>query len=107
MVLGWLLFRRAPARLWSALLCLSLALFGAACQRPVDVNGGRNLLLGKKPSAAHGVSGGSRLTDGVAALSGDDWETDLVAQFADEEASVTYDLGAVVRLRAIWFEADH
>jgi hypothetical protein len=104
MVLGWLFERGAGGWLWSMLLCL---LLGSACHRPPDASGGRNLLLGKKPSAASGVSGVSRLTDGIAALNGDDWETDLNALFRDEDASATYDLGAVVAIRGIWFETDH
>ena len=107
MLSGWLLRRGAPAWVWSVLLCLSVGVFGSACHGPVDSNGGRNLLLGKKPMAAQGVSGVNRLTDGVSVLNGDDWETNLSARFADEESSVTYDLGAVVRLRSIWFESDH
>src|SRR6185295_14283765 len=104
MVLGWLFERGAGSWLWSMLLCL---LLGSACHRPPDASAGRNLLLGKKPSAASGVSGVSRLTDGIAALNGDDWETDLNALFSDEDASATYDLGAVVPIRGIWFETDH
>jgi hypothetical protein len=104
MVLGWLFGGKAPGFVWSLVLCL---LCGTACHRVTDVNGGRNLLLGKKPMAASGVSAVGRLTDGIAALNGDDWEIDLNAQFRDEEATVTYDLGAVVPIRAIWFEADH
>src|SRR4029079_15378466 len=104
MVLGWLFERGAGGWLWSVLLCL---LLGTPCHHPPDASGGRNLLLGKKPGAASGVSGVSRLTDGVAALTGDDWETELNAMFRDEEASVTYDLGAVVPIHGIWFETDH
>ena len=57
MLLGWLLRRTAPPWVWSVLLCLSVGVLGSACQSPWDSNGGRNLLLGKKPMAAHGVSG--------------------------------------------------
>lgn len=104
MVLAWLFGGRAPVWVWSVLLCL---VFGSACHRTRDVSEGRNLLLGKKPMSSSGVSAVGRVTDGVAALNGDDWETDLNAQLRDEEASLTYDLGAVVTLRGIWFEADH
>jgi len=47
------------------------------------------------------------MTDGTAALLGDGWDTNLSAQFRDTDSSVTYDLGAVVPVRALWFEADH
>jgi len=64
MVLGWLFGRSAPVWVGAVLLCL---VFGLACHGARDVNGGRNLLLGKKPLAASGVSASGRLTDGVAA----------------------------------------
>ena len=95
-------------RPWALLLAvLALVCVGGAgaCQRLPDAKG--NLLLGKAPSAVVGVSGAARLTDGWAAVIGDDWETDLTAQFGDTDASVTYDLGAVLPIRGIWFESDH
>jgi hypothetical protein len=83
-------------------------LFAVACsQRPGAAPTSGNLLDGKAASSASAVSGTATLSDGVAALPGDDWETDLVAQFQGTEAFVTYDLGAVVSLRAVWLQADH
>lgn len=65
------------------------------------------MLAGRAPSASVGVEHAGSLTDGVAAPLGDDWETDRTALFDARDASVTYDLGAVVAVRAIWFQGDH
>lgn len=66
-----------------------------------------SLIAGRSPSASVGVNHVASLTDGMAALPGDDWETDLAVPFDVQDASVTYDLGAVVPVRAIWFQGDH
>jgi hypothetical protein len=67
---------------------------------------GENLLLGRSPEQSPGVRGTGRLTDGVAALPGEDWETDLSGTFVDGDAYVIYDLGSVVTLTAFWLQAD-
>jgi hypothetical protein len=66
-----------------------------------------SLLVGKAPQAAVGVKNLEALTDGIAAVQGDDWETDLAVRFEGPDSSVTYDLGALVPVRALWFQADH
>jgi hypothetical protein len=97
--LGW------DRRGWALIGCL--AVLAACFLQPHAAPSDTSLLAGKAPDRAVGVSRAKVLTDGVAALAGDDWETDLTAQFDGAEASVTYDLGAVVPVRAIWFQADH
>jgi hypothetical protein len=91
----------AAPRLWA-----QSAPPGAAEASAGEASAG-NLLAGKEPIASRGVNGARALTDGIAAVPGDDWETDVTAQFAEREASVTYDLGAVVSVRALWLQADH
>jgi hypothetical protein len=85
-----------------ALVVLALGCFSAREPAPSG-----SLLAGKSPSAKRGVYGARSMTDGVAAFDGDDWETSLGARFEDEDASVTYDLGAETAIRALWFQADH
>jgi hypothetical protein len=98
-------WRRGYGAGWSPLGWLVLL---AACfVQPPPAPSGTNLIAGKVPLAAVGVSRAEALTDGVAALAGDDWETDLTAQFDGREPSVTYDLGSIVPVRAIWFQGDH
>lgn len=88
----------------SLFLCFLSSLL-AACSGAGPASA--SLIAGRAPSASVGVDHAASLTDGVAALPGDDWETDLTAQFDADDASVTYDLGAVVPVRAIWFQGDH
>jgi hypothetical protein len=89
---------------FSLFFCFVLSLL-AACGGAAPSGG--SLIAGRAPSASLGVNHVESLTDGVAALPGDDWETELAAQLEGPDASVTYDLGAVVPLRAIWFQGDH
>jgi hypothetical protein len=96
---------RGHRRHW---LLLGLVLALAACLGPSRAESASgNLLLGKSPQAAPGVLSAALLTDGVAALPGDDWETDVSVQLSDSDASVTYDLGAVMTVHALWFQGDH
>jgi hypothetical protein len=88
------------------LLASWVVLLGA-CLAKSEADSPSSLIAEKAPHASQGVSHPKALTDGIAAVPGDDWETDLTAQFAGRDASVTYDLGAVVPVRAIWFQADH
>lgn len=78
----------------------------AGCTRSAG-DAARGLIAGKAPHAASGVDGAAALTDGVASLPADDWETNLTARFASEQSFVVYDLGAGAQVRALWFQADH
>lgn len=107
--------RGARRALWAAravlgvvaCICLwSFALIGCASGRSGAAGAG-SLLAGKAPRSALEVTSAELMTDGVAAVPGDGWDTDLVARFRDTESFVTYDLGAVVPVRALWLEADH
>ncbi len=83
-----------------------MALLGS-CQRSAGPDAQGNVLRGLKPVASAGASAAERLTDGVSAIAGADWDTDINAQLEGEESFVTFDLGASVPVRAIWFNADH
>lgn len=103
-VVGSLALSRGRWMLW---LLGSCALLAACSLRPQPASMNASLLAGKAPLAAVGVKNPESLTDGIAAVQGDDWETDLAVQFEGAEGRVTYDLGASTAVRAIWFQADH
>ena len=65
-----------------------------------------NLLAGRLPRETAGVLHPDRLSDGVAANEGDDWQIDLVGTIGSH-ASLTYDLGRVVRARSVFLQGDH
>ncbi len=65
-----------------------------------------NLLAGKLPVRPAGVLHPERLTDGVAALEGDDWQIDLVAMVRPD-ADLTFDLGQTARVRYAFLQGDH
>src|SRR5262245_55638588 len=94
---------RALAWLLPGLLCLSLV----SCQWGGASDAKGNLLRGLAPVASAGVTTPQRLTDGVSAPLGSEWDTDVSAHFESEEAFVTFDLGASVKLHGAWFTADH
>ena len=100
------MFRCAWIRCQFAAFLAALALL-VSWGPPARAAGGANLIAGSSPQNAVDVRGAGRLTDGIAAYPGEDWETDLSAIFAHTDAHVIYDLGAVVPVRAIWFQADH
>jgi hypothetical protein len=100
---------------WRASLALaSLAAFAstlAACERlAMNLSGGTGpevgLLRGKMPIEARAVTHVVRLTDGIAATTGDPWRTDLTAVLASSESFVTWDLGAETPVRCALVDAD-
>ncbi len=58
---------------------------------PMDVPG--DLLIGKRPHAASGVTHVERITDGVVAEPGDHWRTDRTSVVRSSRAYAIYDLG--------------
>ncbi|MEY2934273.1 MAG: hypothetical protein RL033_5022 [Pseudomonadota bacterium] len=85
-------------------LCLSVL---SSCQWGGNSDLEGSLLRGLAPVASAGVSAPQRLTDGVSAVPGGDWDTDVNALFDGEDAFVTFDLGKSVTLHGVWFTADH
>jgi hypothetical protein len=94
----------------------SLALVGgllalAACDRvATNLSGGvspeAGLLRGKLPVASRAVTHDVRLTDGIAATTGDPARTDLTAELSRPDSSVTWDLGAETPVRCVLIDAD-
>ena len=93
----------------SRITVLALALFFGMFSRPplADVACPEgNLLASKLPSEPAGILHAERLTDGVAAIDGDDWQIDLVATVLSN-ATLVYDLGHSVRIRSAFLQGDY
>jgi hypothetical protein len=80
---------------------LTLGLGARAAAEPVD------LLAGKQPVRAEGVSNASRLTDTMLSNEGDQWQTDLTSRFSSSISFVTYDLGETKPVRCLLVQADN
>jgi hypothetical protein len=66
-----------------------------------------NLLAGKLPLQTSDRRGRlPRITDGIAANEGAVWDATLAHVFETGASTVTYDLGQVVTLQALWVQAD-
>ncbi|HEX4405344.1 MAG TPA: hypothetical protein VH560_10985 [Polyangia bacterium] len=99
--------RRAGA----ASVVVLLALACGACERLASNLGGgwgpeAGVLRGKRPLEAHDVTHATLLTDGIAAVPGDPWRTDLTAVLTAPGASVTWDLGGATPVRCALVDAD-
>jgi hypothetical protein len=64
------------------------------------------LLRGKTPVRSSGAMHVDRLTDGIAAMPGDFWRTDLTTVLGSPAAFVTYDLGQDVPIRCAQIQSD-
>src|SRR5436309_1656426 len=64
------------------------------------------LLRGKVPARSSGAMHVDRLTDGIAAMPGDFWRTDLTSVLGSPAAFVTYDLGQPTPIRCAQIQAD-
>jgi hypothetical protein len=98
------------ARVGRAALIVA-ALWPVACDRlATNLGGGfgaeAGILRAKLPVEERGVSHVKRLTDGIAAATGDPSRTDLTAVLAGPEAFVTWDLGGEVPVRCALVDAD-
>ena len=97
---------RGPRPHLSPFLLVFLALaFTAVAARSAHADG--NLLAGKRPSAAAGVSNTAALTDGIAAFEGSEWNTTVAAPFASNRAYVEFDLGSSVPIVAAYLQGDN
>jgi hypothetical protein len=98
------LSKRRAGALAMALLAACLLLVG--CVRSgTEVPG--NLLFGKAPLRSTDVNEPARLTDGTIARGGDHWDTDLTSVLKTGNASVEWDLGRTVHLRALYLQGDN
>ncbi|MEZ4226423.1 MAG: hypothetical protein R3B13_36090 [Polyangiaceae bacterium] len=66
-----------------------------------------NLLAGRLPVRSEGVTRAERLTDGLAAVRGDHWNTDRTAVFKSSASFAEYDLGEEVTVTAGYLIADN
>jgi hypothetical protein len=92
-----------PRIVWLIALCCSL-LFVLTSSASAAAS---ELLSGRAPTRAQGVSAASALTDGVRAAEGDDWSSDAAAKLESERAFVEYDLGAVTTISAAYLQGDN
>lgn len=67
----------------------------------------QNLLAGRQPVEAKGVSTPGVLTDGKAAQDGDHWRTELTATFSGPSAYVVFDLGQPTSIEAAYLQGDN
>lgn len=82
------------------LLSLSRGVAAATC-------GSENLLAGRVPSASTDLRGNAKkLTDGVIAQEGAQWDAPVVAMLGSSTAEVIYDLGEVRELTALFLQGD-
>jgi hypothetical protein len=77
----------------------------AAAKEPECPSG--NLLAGKSPMKRPGVKHASRVTDGVMAGEGDQWDSELTAVLAEPKSYLVYDLGAVRGVTAVDLQGDN
>ncbi|MGC4067859.1 MAG: discoidin domain-containing protein [Polyangiaceae bacterium] len=97
---------RDAVRVWLVpLLLILVTLFGlAGCKPAPQVP---NLLTGISPSRIENVNHPERLTDGVRAGTGDNWDTDATSTFASPEGLIEFDLGSKKDIRAIYVQGDN
>lgn len=105
------------ARSWALVLLLSLSCSGLLCSGlscsgmtgapPVSSGPGQSLLRGKNPSISRGVTHIDRLTDGVAAETGNFWRTEVTAVLGSAHAFAVYDLGKSVPVRCALVQGDN
>lgn len=98
---------RAPRRPGSLVFLLALVVTLLASCVPSGVRIPGNLLGGKQPSRVAEVTEPSRLTDGVVARAGDHWESDVTSVLRGGLATVEWDLGSVVHVRAFYLQGDN
>ena len=85
----------------------ALALFAVVLSTGCAAQGGPNLLAGLQPVRSQGVPNKTRLTDGVRAPEGEDWESDVSATFMGPQAFVEYDLGQRKPVDAAYLQGDN
>lgn len=66
-----------------------------------------NLLEGRRPHRWDDVAHPPRLTDGVAAVEGDPWDSSVTSRLTTASASFVFDLGRELPIRAVLLQADN
>jgi hypothetical protein len=92
-------FARSP--FWLPLL----AALAATAARPARADD--NLLAGRRPATSPGVYNARAITDGAAALDGEEWNTSVAALFSSDRAYVEWDLGQSVPIAAAYLQGDN
>jgi hypothetical protein len=92
--------------LWLGRVILLLASAQGALAAAEEYCPSGNLLHGLAPASAAGVEAPERLTDGVAVLEGDPWDSIWATRFRDQHSSVSFDLQHRTTLRLLLLQAD-
>jgi hypothetical protein len=66
-----------------------------------------NLLTGRTPSRIENVNHPERLTDGIRAGTGDNWDTDATSTFSSPDGVIEFDLGGQKNIAAIYVQGDN
>ena len=98
-------FRTLGLPVWLPVLAGLAAGLAAAAPRPARADD--NLLAGRRPVVSPGVYNASAITDGAAALDGEEWNTSVAALFSSDRAYVEWDLGQSVPLVAAYLQGDN
>ncbi|HVY36354.1 MAG TPA: hypothetical protein VHM31_00410 [Polyangia bacterium] len=77
----------------------------AALAGPARADG--NLLAGRSPTAAAGISNVRAITDGATGFEGDEWNSTVAATFTSDRAFAEYDLGRSVPINAAFLQGDN
>ena len=103
---GWFRTVRAVVSRTAIIFFLGLTLTGSAgAQEPACPSG--NLLAGKSPTSAPGVGTPKRLTDGVMASEGADWDSQQSSRMSGTASRIVFDLGEPHRIRALDLQGDN
>ncbi len=96
---------RRPGLLWALAsgVVLSLVACGGTAVRPIP----GNLLQEARVREVVGIAHPARLTDGLAAVEGDFWETRLASRLTSGRAQITFDLGAEKHLACALVQGDN
>ncbi len=95
------------ARLVLPLFVFSLFLCVSGCEQSSSEGKGKGILGGKSPIASVGVRGAKNVNDGLVPREGGGWNTNRTTVFASRSASVDFDLGKVLEVRALAMMADN
>jgi len=94
--------RRALAKATRRVLLVMAVLAGASCRSRADAG---NLLTGRSPAVSTRTARPERVTDGVSAPIGSDWDSAL-ASVIGVGGGLEWDLGAPTPIHSAWLEAD-
>ena len=89
-----------------ALLAAFLLLSSLRENQAIGAPANDNLLAALRPMESSDVASPDRLTDGVAAVEGDLWQSNLTSTLRSSKASVQWDLGTPTNLCCLWLQGD-